>query len=154
MGAVNSYLTTVESQGFKTAQLQFFPQLKKLFGSRITDRDLKTFMQSLARFGTDPKAQRLALQTLKQSAEFDVRLGDHVLTLIDDDGKPVKGFEKKLSLVRKELNKEMSDSFQSFAKELGVISGDVLMTDPQGRTISVPKDQVKAAQAAGAKLSR
>ena len=155
LGAVNSYLTTVESQGFKSAQLQFFPQLKQLFGSRITDRDLKTFMQSLARFGTDPNAQRLALQTLKQHAEYDSKLGEHVLSLMDENGKPVKGFERKLAKLRKELNSEMTESFRAATEELGISGADAVeMIDPQGFPVLIPKDQIKAAEAAGAKLKR
>lgn len=151
LGAINGFMTTVESQGFKSAQLAFFPQLKKLFGGRVTDRDLKTFMDSLARFGTDPKAQKLALQTLKQHAEFDVRLGEHVLTLIDDEGRPVRGFEKKLAATRKELNKEMSDNFQAFSEELGITpSGEsvVKFRDPQGRLFSIPRKDKKSISAA------
>ncbi len=152
MGAINGFLTSVESQGFKSAQLQFFPQLKQLFGARITDRDLKTFMESMARFGTDPKAQKLALQTLKQYAQFDNKVGEYALSLMDENGMPVKGFERKLSKFRKEANEESKANFQSFSEELGF--GGVQMLSPQGFLITVPKKEVKSAQAAGAKLKR
>jgi len=123
LGSVHDFMMSAEKQGFDSAQRAFFPQLKAFFGARITDVDLKTFMSTLAQFGTDPKAQELALATLRQQADFDLNMGRATLDLIDEDGRPVKGFEKKLGAKRSQLEKESRLFFQKKAEELGVVRG-------------------------------
>lgn len=127
-GAVNGFLTTVESQGFDTAKRKFLPQLKVLFGGRLNQTEVELFMDSLVRFGTDPEAQLFALDIIRNEQNMAIAQkellfgssdaeGNFIPGLIDERGVPVPGFDKKLADGKKALFKQAKERVKSARRQ-------------------------------------
>ncbi len=124
---------------------QFIEGFKDVFGVRLTDRDVNIISGKLIDLGKSPEANEAILQLFEKSAKMalkryqvaqDVKKKNKGLRTAAYDSDIDEEFERRYG---KEMDKIISD-----------FTGTVKMRAPDGRELSVPKDQVEKARKLGA----
>lgn len=125
LGVDLSWMLKEGSQRFKKVQAEFLKDLKKIFGARITDTDIREFMKSIPNLGQSDKAKMAVIRRLKDLNEARSLKSDIMKKIIEENGgyRPAnlrslvqERYKKALDQKAKEFNAGIKDSIKMFEK--------------------------------------
>lgn len=117
---------------------------KEIFGVRLSDADLRLVQDKIVDLGNSPEANKELLRIAKKYAKRSIQKGNAAENILEKHGVLTKQGKLRPLNYEKMVEKEHE-------KLLGEERNGVKMTAPNGRTMTVPFDEVENMIQAGAK---
>lgn len=147
------WLMNNETIAYKSAVLEEMDNLKKLFGSRPTVLDVQMYLESLPNIKMNPEARKKIIQRKRQLANVALIDEQAFNAEMQENPNPI-GFNQRYRELSEEMvDKALSELKDSWIKEDSDEEGMALV-EKNGQQFTVPKDQIKKAEASGARLVR
>jgi len=136
-----------ESQEFEKLVSDFTANIKDRFGARISDLDLKVFLQSIPTLQNSKEGRQRIYKTLRDLRQIEIDEYNVMRDIVKD--KQNKGQPLPFDL-QEEVADRMESSYDKFSKEFKEDYGNqakqglgerVNLSLSDGRTISIPKEQ-------------
>jgi hypothetical protein len=135
-------LLSADSQEFEKISTDFVKNAKQYFGARLTDTDLRTFLQTVPTLSMSDEAKRRVIENMRYFANAASLKGKIMNDIIQKNGgeRPKNLFELVDTRANRELDKmaqEIKDSLAESQKDINTFQGAKEFLDEK----NIPKDE-------------